>query len=112
MLSLGVVIKTNLPYPMLTSHHAAARHNHLSEDEYFENAPYIYASGGVGGIPERARAKISEAVIEKYGGYDRFPLSLYTPFADNGNVLEPDELAERHYICGDPPFVRAEWSVP
>ena len=60
----------------------------------------------------RARHKISETVIEKYGGsFDRFPL-LYTPFADNGNALEPNEVAERHYVCGDPRFVSAAWSVP
>ena len=61
-------------------------------------------------MQERAAAKISETVIEKYGGsFDRFPL-LYTPFADNGNALEPNEVAVRHYTCGDSP-VSAAWRV-
>ena len=43
--------------------------------------------------------------METYGGRDVYPL-LHTPFADNGNMMEPNEIAKRHFVCGDPRIVR------
>lgn len=44
-----------------------------------------------------------------YGGGE-FPL-LYTKFAANGNYLEPEGIAVRHGVCGDPEQVRGTLSV-
>ena len=33
---------------------------------------------------------------------------LYAPTAANGNMLESNEIAQRHYVCGDPPNVSAQ----
>lgn len=62
-------------------------------------------------------------MLAEYGGGDIYPLSYKGVFADNGNYLEPDEIAVRHGVCGDPMQNAAEgdnvystpnidWDVP
>lgn len=40
-------------------------------------------------------------VLESHGGGSEFPLA-FVPLAPNGNYLEPNEVAVRHGVCGDP----------
>ena len=101
-------LETNLTAPLgHDTRHVSARQKHLSlQLDDLEGAPWVYSSGGVNQVRERAREEVDPAVMEEYGGYDVFPL-LWTPFAENGNMLEPNEIAKRHYPCGDPRIVRA-----
>lgn len=56
---------------------------------------------GPAAVVERAKANTDPEVLAMYGGGDIYPLS-FGDFAENGNYLEPDEIAVRHGICGDP----------
>ena len=56
---------------------------------------------GPAAVVERAKANTSPNVLAEYGGGDMYPL-FFGKFAENGNYLEPDEIAVRHGICGDP----------
>lgn len=49
-------------------------------------------------------------VLSTYGGGEWPMLTLYElgMMADNGNYLEPDEVAVRRGVCGDPNEVRVE----
>ena len=58
----------------------------------------------------RGKTEISAATLASLGGHRTFPL-IRTPYADNGNMLEPNEVAKRHAICGDPKLVRAVLNV-
>ncbi|CAB1107523.1 unnamed protein product [Ectocarpus sp. CCAP 1310/34] len=40
-------------------------------------------------------------ILEGLGGVDVYPLQ-YPDFAENGNMLEPEEISKRHFLCGDP----------
>ena len=75
----------------------------------FDGAPWGYNSGGVGRTMGRGTKNISAATIKKYGE-GQYPL-LFTPFADNGNMLEPQEVSKRHFVCGDPRIVRSAMNV-
>lgn len=55
-------------------------------------------------LQERFEAIASPETVAKYGGPGVYPLP-HGPKADNGNYLEPDEVAVRHGICGDPRVV-------
>ena len=61
-------------------------------------------------VVSQGKQLINAATLEAVGGYRRFPLHR-TPFADNGNMLEPNEVAKRHHICGDPYLVRAVLAI-
>lgn len=69
-----------------------------------ENAPYSFNAGGVKRVQARAYDKVSAEVMEAHGGGEVFPL-LYADFADNGNMLESEEMSKRHGVCGDPKIV-------
>eukprot|EP00903_Cladosiphon_okamuranus_P005740 g5696.t1 len=66
-----------------------------------DTVPFAYAGGGIQRVIERAKNNTPPDALEEYGGGDLFPL-LYTPFAENGNYLEPNSIASRHSICGGP----------
>lgn len=69
-----------------------------------ENAPYAYNAGGVKAVQDRAEAETDPGVLAMYGAGDQFPL-YYGVLAENGNYLEPEEIAKRHGVCGDPRLV-------
>ena len=69
--------------------------------------PHCYNARGPEHTRERAEKLTDPAILDMYGGGE-FPL-LYTDFAENGNYLEPEEIAVRHGVCGDPEQV--SWSV-
>eukprot|EP00903_Cladosiphon_okamuranus_P008201 g7896.t1 len=73
-----------------------------NEFEEIDTVPYAYAAGGIKVIQERARATPQDVLDEYGGGAVRiFPL-YHSPFATNGNYLEPNSIAVRHSICGGP----------
>ena len=84
--------------------------NHLSNFEHFENRETAYNSGGTSAVRNRGKAEINAAVQEAHGGSGAFPL-IYTPSAANGNMLESNEIAKRHFVCGDPPNVSVQHEV-
>ena len=45
-------------------------------------------------------------MLAAHGGVDDWPL-YYSDLAENGNYLEPEEIAVRKGACGDPRLVRA-----
>lgn len=67
--------------------------------------PYAYNAGGVKEIQERAINETDPAVLAEHGGGGLFPL-YYSDTAENGNYLEPEEIAVRKGVCGDPRLVR------
>ncbi|CAM9628030.1 unnamed protein product, partial [Hapterophycus canaliculatus] len=66
-----------------------------------ETAPFSFNSGGVKRVQARAKAEVDETVLNDHGGGEVYPL-LHGDFAANGNMLESDEIAKRHFVCGDP----------
>ena len=66
--------------------------------------PYAYNSGGIKMTIDRAGEKAS-AAVERYGGKDMWPPYQEDP-APNGNMIEPNDIAKRFNICGDPKLVR------
>ncbi|CAM9477545.1 unnamed protein product [Ectocarpus fasciculatus] len=79
----------------------------ISEFDDYDPAPFAYNSGGVGRVKARAASNVSSAIIDELGGSDVYPL-LYGEFADNGNMLQSEEISKRHYPCGDPRLGRPE----
>lgn len=74
----------------------------VRHDPDIEYCPHCYNSRGPGPVKARSAANTeAAAALEWLGGADEFPLT-FGRFADNGNYLEPDEVAVRHGICGDP----------
>lgn len=65
--------------------------------------PAFMNAKGPESVKDRAIAKTDPGVLEDYGNGE-WPLK-WCPQADNGNYLEPDEIAKRHGICGDPNMV-------
>ena len=57
-------------------------------------------------IRERAKNETDPAVLAAHGDGDNFPM-YYSDLAENGNYLEPEEIAVRKGVCGDPRLVRA-----
>ena len=57
-------------------------------------------------IRERAENETDPAVLAEHGGVDDWPL-YFSDLAENGNYLEPEEIAVRKGVCGDPRLVRA-----
>lgn len=100
LLSRPPALSSSLPPPLLTTPAFAAR-----DDPLIEYCPHCYNARGPKYVKERAVNNIDPAVLDAYGGPNEFPL-YYAEFADNGNYLEPDEIAVRHGICGDPEQVR------
>ncbi|CAM9538431.1 unnamed protein product, partial [Choristocarpus tenellus] len=69
-----------------------------------EYCPHCLQARGVGAVRERAMKNTNPFWLESYGG-GNWPLKyLYEDgmVADNGNYLEPKEIAVRHGVCGDP----------
>lgn len=60
-------------------------------------------------MKQRAYDNVDSATLDAYGGGEEFPL-YFGDFADNGNYLETNEIAERHGVCGDPEQVRTSVS--
>lgn len=64
-------------------------------------------------MKDRAKDKVSKSVLDRYvpadqgnsdDGEDFWP-PYHEDRAPNGNMIEPDDIAERHSICGDPRLV-------
>eukprot|EP00903_Cladosiphon_okamuranus_P009934 g9430.t1 len=66
-----------------------------------EWCPHCYNARGPAAVVARAKEYTEPEVLDMYGGGDIYPLS-FGDFAPNGNYLEPDAIAVRHGICGDP----------
>lgn len=81
------------------------RHNGRGSFEDLEDRPYSFNAGGVKGIQARAIENTDPTVLAEHGGGDVFPL-YFSPLAENGNYLEPEEVAVRKGVCGDPRLVR------
>lgn len=83
----------------------SSRYSYFDE---IDTVPFAYAAGGIKRIMGRAEDETSKAALEEYGidGLDYFPL-YYTPFAANGNYMEPNSIAVRHSVCGGPRLVSA-----
>ena len=71
------------------------------DDPNIEYCPHCYNARGPEPTQERWKANADQSVLDKYGGGKEYPL-YYVGLADNGNYLEPDEVAVRHGVCGDP----------
>lgn len=81
--------------------HAILAHRDFEEIEY---CPHCYNAMGEDNVKARGIRLTDPDVLEKYGG-GQYPL-LYADFAENGNYLEPEGIAVRHGVCGDPVQVR------
>ena len=57
-------------------------------------------------VQQRAKNETDPAVLAKHGEGGKFPL-YYSDLAENGNYLEPEEIAVRKGVCGDPRLVSA-----
>ncbi|CAM9584467.1 unnamed protein product, partial [Ectocarpus sp. 8 AP-2014] len=57
-------------------------------------------------VKARARANTDPDVLKEYGNGE-WPLK-WASKAENGNVLEPNEIAKRHGVCGDPNVAASE----
>eukprot|EP00903_Cladosiphon_okamuranus_P006097 g6007.t1 len=79
------------------------------DDPLIEYCPHCYNARGPKYVKQRAVDNVDPAVLDAYGGPNEFPL-YNSEFADNGNYLEPDEIAVRHGFCGDPEQNAAEGS--
>lgn len=73
--------------------------------ENLELRPFAYNAGGVNAIRRRAENETDAAVLAEHGGGNVFPL-YFSDLAENGNYLEPEEIAVRKGVCGDPRLVR------
>ncbi|CAN0101046.1 unnamed protein product, partial [Discosporangium mesarthrocarpum] len=69
-----------------------------------EYCPHCFQAGGPASVRRRAEDQTNTDILKKYnnGGW---PLGN-VPLAENGNFLEPEEIAVRHGKCGDPSQVR------
>eukprot|EP00904_Undaria_pinnatifida_P004815 jgi/Undpi1/1463/HiC_scaffold_11.g04854.m2 len=74
--------------------------SHYEDDPVIDYCPHCYNARGPEHTRERAEELTDPAILDMYGGGE-FPL-LYTELAENGNYLEPEEIAVRHGVCGDP----------
>ncbi|CAM9374797.1 unnamed protein product, partial [Choristocarpus tenellus] len=69
-----------------------------------EHCPHCLQGRGVGAVRARAEKNTDPDWLASYGE-GRWPLKyLYEDgmVAENGNYLEPEEIAVRHGVCGDP----------
>ncbi|CAN0101493.1 unnamed protein product [Ectocarpus sp. 6 AP-2014] len=71
------------------------------DDPNFDGCPHCYNAHGSAGTKARGNELMDPDVLAKHGGGIDFPLS-FVPRAPNGNYLEPNEVAVRHGVCGDP----------
>lgn len=60
-------------------------------------------------MQQRAYDETSNADLVEHGGGEVYPL-LYSDKASNGNMLESNSIAKRHFVCGDPKLVSARFS--
>ena len=84
-------------------------HRGVSPD--FEPTPDAFASGGAVRCKQRGLDKISDEVLANRGGGRDFARFFAFPLAENGNWLEPNPIAKRHFVCGDPRLVCATLHV-
>lgn len=87
--------------PSSSSRAPSSRHSTFDD---IDTVPFAYAAGGIQRVIEQAKNDTPLDALEEYGGGDLSPL-LYTPFAENGNYLEPNSIANRHSVCGGPRLV-------
>ncbi|CAM9764793.1 unnamed protein product [Ectocarpus sp. 12 AP-2014] len=71
------------------------------DDPNFDGCPHCYNAHGSAGTKARGIELMDPDVLESHGGGSEFPLA-FVPLAPNGNYLEPNEVAVRHGVCGDP----------
>ena len=102
MWSKEVLFMMRVPSPPVVLAHYADR------NEFVDTRPFAYAAGGVLAVRTRAQNETDPAVLAQYGGGWLFPL-YHTGFAENGNYLEPEEIAVRKGVCGDPRIVSAHF---
>lgn len=74
-----------------------------------EYCPSCYNANGPTHVKNRAIANTDPSFLEEYGGGEWPLLTAWKrgELAENRNYLEPDEIAVRHGVCGDPKQVRA-----
>ncbi|CAM9761192.1 unnamed protein product [Ectocarpus fasciculatus] len=87
-------------YPMSRSY-ANSEPFFDQDDPNFDNCPHCYNAHGTAGVKARGIELIDPDVLEDYGGGTEYPLA-FVDRAPNGNYLEPNEVAVRHGVCGDP----------
>ncbi|CAN0370386.1 unnamed protein product, partial [Ectocarpus fasciculatus] len=71
------------------------------DDPNFDGCPHCYNAHGSAGTKARGIELMDPDVLESHGGGSEFPMA-FVPLASNGNYLEPNEVAVRHGVCGDP----------
>lgn len=64
------------------------------------DCPAFMNAKGPEAVKARALANTDPDVLEEYGNGE-WPLK-WASKAENGNFLEPNEIAKRHGVCGDP----------
>ncbi len=71
-----------------------------------EDCPHCMNGGGGGRVTDRQATGVSEATMASFGLQAKdFPLNRLIDLghvSSIGTVLEPDSIAARHGVCGDP----------
>lgn len=93
------------PLPMITTHKNKPSFV-FSADPGFDPCPHCYSAGGWNRTKLRGDTLMDPAVLAQYGA-GQYPLSFVDHAPNNGNYLEPNSVAVRHGICGDPRQVGA-----
>ena len=98
--------------PVLITHDNISSHftTYPSDLPEYEGRPHYFNSGGLGRVRRRGNQNIDPEVLEAHGGAGAYPLH-HVPLAENGNMVESNEIAKRHFVCGDPRGVSAELDV-
>ncbi|CAM9449279.1 unnamed protein product, partial [Ascophyllum nodosum] len=80
--------------------------------EFINFCPHCYQSRGPAAVRARAESLTNPKELASYGNGAWPLLTVYEKgeIAANGNYLEPDSIAVRHGICGDPEQTAAEGS--
>ncbi|CAN0403918.1 unnamed protein product [Ascophyllum nodosum] len=80
--------------------------------EFIDFCPHCYQSRGPAAVRARAESLTDPNELGSYGNGAWPLLTVYEKgeIAANGNYLEPDSIAVRHGICGDPEQTAAEGS--
>lgn len=76
-----------------------------------DRVPYAYNAGGVIPIQDRAAALTDPVALAEYGGGLLWPM-YFNELAANGNYVEPEAIAVRKGVCGDPRLVRTFFACP
>ncbi|CAM9175695.1 unnamed protein product [Sphacelaria rigidula] len=72
--------------------------------EDIEYCPHCLQGRGPKATRERGMKKTPRDILDEWGGGEWPGMAAYynDRLAENGNFLEPDEIAVRHGVCGDP----------